>query len=151
MQPTGARGTDLPPLPTLFNFLFAYLFPIKFLYFFKISSLFFLNLTCSCPYSYNLMLTTYMCRHYINIFFRVSKYSGKILSEKVTVMFWRYLLRANRVWIYLDRYQVLKVFDMLIRLLAGHAFVKWISSGYFILAADLVQSKLQFWFILNEL
>ena len=27
--------------------------------------LFFLNLTCSCPYSYNLMLTTiYMCRSY---------------------------------------------------------------------------------------
>ena len=50
----------------LFNILLSYLFSITLLYFFI--------LTCSCPYSYNLMLTTiYMCRH-------VSIYTGLILS-----------------------------------------------------------------------
>jgi hypothetical protein len=52
---TGARGTDHPPFS---NFLFTNLFSIKFLYFFIISSLFFLILTCSCQYSFNLMLTS---------------------------------------------------------------------------------------------
>ena len=57
---TGAHGTELPPP----NFLFTYLFSMKFLYY-GISSLFPL-LTCSCPYSYNLMLTpTCICRSYI--------------------------------------------------------------------------------------
>ena len=55
---TGARGTDHPPFS---NFLFTNLFSIKFLYFF------FLILTCSCQYSYNLMLTSNcMCRPYID-------------------------------------------------------------------------------------
>ena len=43
--------------PLFSNFLFTNLFLIKFLYFFIISSLF-LILTCSCQYSYNLMLTS---------------------------------------------------------------------------------------------
>ena len=60
---TGARGTDHPPFS---NFLFTNLFSIK-----KIISLlfhlFFLILTCSCQYSYNLMLTSNcMCRPYID-------------------------------------------------------------------------------------
>ena len=50
--------------PLFSNFLFTNLFLIKFLYFFIISSLF-LILTCSCQYSYNLMLTSNcMCRPY---------------------------------------------------------------------------------------
>ena len=56
---TGARGTEHAPFS---NFLFTNLFSIKFLYFFIISSLFPI-LTCSCQYSYNLMLTSNcMCR-----------------------------------------------------------------------------------------
>ena len=62
---TGGRGTELLPPPFSYNFLFTYLFSIQFLYFFIISSLF-LILTCSCPYSYSLMLTvTYMFRPYL--------------------------------------------------------------------------------------
>ena len=58
---TGARGTEHAPFS---NFLFTNLFSIKFLYFFIISSLFPI-LTCSCQYSYNLMLTSNcMCRPY---------------------------------------------------------------------------------------
>jgi hypothetical protein len=46
--------------PLFSNFLFTNLFSIKFLYFLIISSLI---LTCSCQYSYNLMLTSNcMCR-----------------------------------------------------------------------------------------
>ena len=64
VKTTGARGTDHPPFS---NFLFTNLFSIKFLYFFIISSLFFLILSCSCQYSYNLMLTSNcMCRPYID-------------------------------------------------------------------------------------
>ena len=52
--------------PLFSNFLFTNLFLIQFLYFFIISSLF-LILTCSCQYSYNLMLTSNcMCRPYID-------------------------------------------------------------------------------------
>ena len=52
--------------PPFSNFLFTNLFSIKCLYFFIISSLF-LILTCSCQYSYNLMLTSnYVCRPYID-------------------------------------------------------------------------------------
>ena len=52
---------------TLFsNFLFTNLFSIKYLYFFILFHLFLLILTCSCQYSYNLMLTSNcMCRPYI--------------------------------------------------------------------------------------
>ena len=52
--------------PFFFYFLFTYLFSIKFLYFFIISSLF-LILACSCPYTYNFMLTlNCMRRPYID-------------------------------------------------------------------------------------
>ena len=51
------------PPPFFSNFLFTNLFSIKFLLLFH---LFFLILTCSCQYSYNLMLTSNcMCRPYI--------------------------------------------------------------------------------------
>ena len=64
VKTTGARGTDHPPFS---NFLFTNLFSIKKNYFFIISSLFFLILSCSCQYSYNLMLTSNcMCRPYID-------------------------------------------------------------------------------------
>ena len=49
---TGARGTELPP-PPFSNFPVTCLFKKKSLLF----HLFFLYLTCSCPYSYNLMQT----------------------------------------------------------------------------------------------
>jgi hypothetical protein len=53
--------------PLLSSFLFTNLFSITFLYFFIISSLF-PYLTCSCQYSYNLMLTSNcMCRPYIGV------------------------------------------------------------------------------------
>ena len=49
--------------PFFLNFLFTQLFSIKNSLLFHF---FFLNLPCSCPYSYNLMLTTiYICRPYI--------------------------------------------------------------------------------------
>ena len=52
------------PPPFFSNFLFTNLFSIKFLLLFH---LFFLILTCSCQYSYNLMLTSNcMCRPYID-------------------------------------------------------------------------------------
>ena len=61
---TGARGTDHPPFS---NFLFTNLFSIKFLCISLLFHLFFLILTCSCQYSYNLMLTSNcMCRHINN-------------------------------------------------------------------------------------
>jgi hypothetical protein len=57
------------PLPP-FNFLFTYLFSIKYLYFFIISSIF-LILTCSCQYSYNLMLTATcrICANYVLVYY----------------------------------------------------------------------------------
>jgi hypothetical protein len=60
IETTGAREKEYP---SFFNTHFAYLYLITFLYHF-IS--FFHNLTCSYPYSYNLVLIeTYMCRPYI--------------------------------------------------------------------------------------
>jgi hypothetical protein len=58
---TGARGTELsPPFFKLSVYIFIFN-RISLLF-----HLFYLILTCSCPYSYNLMLTpTYMCRFYI--------------------------------------------------------------------------------------
>ena len=56
LDTTGARGTDLPP-----PFFLTFCFQIYFQYNFFISLLFhllFLILTCSCQYSYNLMLTS---------------------------------------------------------------------------------------------
>jgi hypothetical protein len=54
-------------LETLFSIQFLYYFTVYIFIFNQISlsfHLFSLNLTCSCPYSYNLMLTaTYLCRH----------------------------------------------------------------------------------------
>ena len=62
---TGARGTDLPP-----TFFLTFCLQIYFQSNFFISllfHLFFLILTCSCQYSYNLMLTSNcMCRPYID-------------------------------------------------------------------------------------
>jgi hypothetical protein len=66
-------GNTAPPLhrrswhgpPPFSNFLFTNLFSIKCLYFFLLFHHFFLILTCSCQYSYNLMLTSNcMCRPY---------------------------------------------------------------------------------------
>ena len=59
---TGARGTELPPPPHLFKFLFTYLFSIKFLYFFIISSLI--------PYV-NLFVSIFI-QSYVNSKLRVS-------------------------------------------------------------------------------
>jgi hypothetical protein len=66
LKTTGARGTDLPPHTLFLTFClqiyFQYIFFISLLF-----HLFFLILTCSCQYSYNLMLTTIcMCRPYID-------------------------------------------------------------------------------------
>jgi hypothetical protein len=65
LKTTGARGTDLPPplfLTFCLQIYFQYIFFISLLF-----HLFFLILTCSCQYSYNLMLTSNcMCRHYID-------------------------------------------------------------------------------------
>ena len=53
-------------IPLFSNFLFTNLFSINFLIS-LLFHLFFLILTCSCQYSYNLMLTSNcMCRHYID-------------------------------------------------------------------------------------
>ena len=64
VKTTGTRSTELPPF---FYFLFTYnvfIFNQTSLLF----HLFFLNLTCLCPHSYNLMLTTtYVCRPYIRL------------------------------------------------------------------------------------
>ena len=62
---TGARGTDLPP-PFFLTFCLQIYFQSNF--FISLSfRLFFLILTCSCQYSYNLMLTSNcMCRPYID-------------------------------------------------------------------------------------
>jgi hypothetical protein len=63
---TGARGTDLPS-PFFSNFLFTNLFSIKISLFLSYF-IFFLILTCSCQYSYNLMLTSNcMCRHTVTV------------------------------------------------------------------------------------
>ena len=60
---TGACGTDLPPPPFFKLSVYKFIFNKISLLF----HLFFLILTCSCHYSYNLMLTTTcMCRPYID-------------------------------------------------------------------------------------
>jgi len=75
---TGARRTELPPLPifklSVYIFIFNKNVFIPFLF-----HLFFLILTCSCPYSYNLMLTvTYMCWPYIILLLSTRQESSKV-------------------------------------------------------------------------